>query len=475
MRRILAALPLLVLVLAFAYPALPSPSVPTPYRPTDHAIIAYDNKTGTQLFNMSDAHHGPECQGPEVMHTVTALRDRVYVCNGHWMTNAYSIGTGAIYVLPDHMMDWTNGTASYRFDMSTYRSSSRDWVDFDIMPPASLLMVNGQNGTSLRDGIHGSTDSSGPFNAQPGNSHFGAQVYRNWTHDTFAQTGAGPWETIGFDNSFPTAAVHRQTFEIQLSRTHIRVGMPTYNRWWVDSEISPPLTWTQGVVSLNHRSYNAGKACPDSNIQGPCGADTWHWANELFSCVTDGVLTPGCDAAFTMIHGDQEYARVGEATITFPRPAPPGSSFFVTALASTSSGRQMQVSTNGGLTYQDLPRLAQCDGCYLGDEWYKNYRLDNVPTGTQEIRLRAADGNNSWVARNFELWNFGALSSTVVPQATAVATLPPPPPTPTSEPTPEPTIVPTIEPTATPTTCYRGVYVGDEAPDPIRGEVIACP
>ena len=33
------------------------------------------------------------------------------------------------------------------------------------------------------------------------------------------------------------------------SRTHMRFGMPAYGVTWIDTDIDPPLTWSQGVIS----------------------------------------------------------------------------------------------------------------------------------------------------------------------------------------------------------------------------------
>src|SRR5207302_8424505 len=71
----------------------------------------------------------------------------------------------------------------------------------------------------------------------------------------------------------------RTTFELHLSRTHLKFGMPAYNLWWMDGDIAD-LGWSSGVVQLGHHSYNPDKAC---DFNGTCGPNTWHWDNVSIS------------------------------------------------------------------------------------------------------------------------------------------------------------------------------------------------
>ena len=87
--------------------------------------------------------------------------------------------------------------------------------------------------------------------------------------------------------------MQRDTFELDISKNHIRFGMPQYNFWWVDADI-PTLDWSQGVVQLGHHSYNPEKDC---NYDGTCGPNTWHWDNVS--------ITPA--VPFTILRADQRY------------------------------------------------------------------------------------------------------------------------------------------------------------------------
>src|SRR5262249_49387601 len=78
-----------------------------------------------------------------------------------------------------------------------------------------------------------------------------------------------------------------------------------YDFWWFDSDIQP-LSWTRGVVQLQHNTYNPFKVCPIPDGQAPpgydftrdggdgtCGPNTWHWGSlSISSAVPFTILKP---------------------------------------------------------------------------------------------------------------------------------------------------------------------------------------
>lgn len=416
--------------------------------PSVHRTL-YGNEAGATLIRPMNAQHGPECQGPEITHLVDANVGTFYICSGnaHGMTGINCPGTCAIYLTPDHLIDISAGTAIFRFDMSSLRFSARDWIDIWIGPPNTHLQAFGQDGIEPRDGIVISMENQNPghastaaINPHPGNTRFvGRGVFNNHVRTGITETDAPGYETFlrypgdsaacryeggrlpldaqGYCHS---SAVQRETFEVQLSKTHLRVGMPTHNVWWIDTAIS--LDWNAGMIELNHRSYNPGKdEGPWCQPIGGCRATTWHYDNFYISPAIP----------FTFIDAQQEQALGGRTTtITFPQAAPADAE-----LRFISTGpRTWEFSTDLGATfrraeYRELTR-------YLDPtSWHWN-AVTGIPAGTREIRVR----NPSGIARDFGILSFGALAqATPTPTGTPTLTSTP---TVTSTPLPPETAIP---------------------------------
>lgn len=493
MRRFLAFLPLLILAVALAdvreyrttdAQALPpntyletvagSPSSPLSGPPDSLFKTLYSNSGGITLTSSMGAQHDSNCSGPEGVHTVDDNAETVFRCRDHVMTAVNSPGTVKVYLTADHMADFSQGTATIRWNMSTYRTSSRDWVDFAIMPFDDHYQAWGQNGLTPRNGITLTME-----NQVPGQSRLVGSVFRNFQRTGFGQvTGSRPYEAF-----LTPDKARRDTFQIELSRDRIRVSMPDYNAVWIDAAISPPLDWTQGIVQWNHAAYNPGK--DDSqwcravvlgpNDAGHCGANTWHWGNFYISPAVP----------YTVIKADREYTRFGESRVTFQQPAPSGAWLQFIAVANNAAGRPLDLSFDGGHTWQRAVMLPLSG--YAGDEWYKSY-WQQIPAGVQSVEFRAAD--NNWIARDFAILSQGstpvaeatgtpaALPTPTVPvvspTTTASATgtpTPDPTGTPTSVPGDTPTAVPTVTPTPT-LLCTVALFRGD---DLIHGPPTPCP
>ena len=81
----------------------------------------------------SQGHHGPNCEAPLATHTVTAYQDTIYQCKNHVMTTINAGGYGALYMTPNEMIDFSE-EGVIRFDISTLRTSGRDWIDVWVTP-----------------------------------------------------------------------------------------------------------------------------------------------------------------------------------------------------------------------------------------------------------------------------------------------------------------------------------------------------
>jgi hypothetical protein len=78
-----------------------------------------------------DAQHGSACQGPPATHTVQALSDSVFICNGHVMTSAYGNGYGQATVsIPASIRRRYVRPTSSRCSLA--RSSSSAWPQLQL-------------------------------------------------------------------------------------------------------------------------------------------------------------------------------------------------------------------------------------------------------------------------------------------------------------------------------------------------------
>ena len=419
-----------------------APTAPAPY-PTvaplsawDVTVHSRDSQTWQQLEAMT-ADHGTNCAGPPATHALTgAYADAVFQCSNHIMTALKAEGYGVIYLTPPVVADWADQPAVIQWDMSTARTSLRDWVDLWVTPfDTHLQLPLDDTWPDLtgppREGVHLLMSNAGQ-----------QSIFRGgFTHNFVVDGPASNWWT-GYESFLVPSAARRDTFQLTLSRTHMKFGMPAYNFYWVDADI-PDLGWDSGVVQFGHHSYNPQKDCDPSS---PCLPNTWHWDNVS--------ITPS--DPFTITRAQQPYVSdQTAAAVTFPAPATAGSH-----LRFVGVGDQYQASFDGGVTWQAVPLQPQE---FLKPDKAQNYWLA-VPTGTQAVHLRAQGGWwGSWMARDISLWGQVTVppsQRTPTPTSAAPTRTPTPPPpvtpgptatdlpTPTSLPSPTPTSV--TAPTATP-------------------------
>jgi hypothetical protein len=364
-----------------------SPSSPQPFNAPDIdvTVLSHDNYN---IMPMQAA-HGQDCSPPPATHPIVKVEDTVFLCKDHIMTAIFS-GYGSIYLTPNQLMDFSQGEAVLRWNMSTLRTSSRDWVDVVIQPFDQNLQINFEDAHVPQEAVH--------LEMVGGGNVFEPTIWRNYVKERVASDMFKSYDTF-----LTPSATRRDTFELRLSKTHMKFGMPDYNVWWIDTDIQP-LTWNLGVVQLNQRSYNAEKACatpavPESFgenqfgvIDNPYGAahcppNTWHWDNIN--------ITPA--VPFAMLRADRSVIDAAHpSAITFPGPAPANAHLHFVA-----GGVPIEYSLDGGATWAP----AQIQGRPLNKPEHGEAYWTPVPMGTQSVMLRGHDnGSIKWAIQDISIW-----------------------------------------------------------------------
>lgn len=353
-----------------------APATPTPWRADQWEVVVHSRDMTTwDALEPMQAGHGPDCSPPPATHPISAYADAVFQCRDHIMTAINASGYGAIVLTPAALLDFSKGEAVLRFDVTTLRTSGRDWIDLWITPYEDNLQIplhdwlpdlNGEP----RRGIH----------ITPGfdqkNTAFSANVVRN-----FQVQGVDGIDWIGYEQFLSPSPMRRDTFELRLSRTHIKFGMPAYNFWWVDKAI-PALDWSQGVVQLGHHSYTPTKDCAG------CKPNTWHWDNFY--------MLPA--VPFQIEQLAQRYVDANTTQrLSLPAPAPANAH-----LRFSGIGKSLQVSFDDGKTWVNAARQAQ--------EKYKEEAFwtywTPIPAGTTVVRFRGQDWSvGKWRMKDISVWS----------------------------------------------------------------------
>ncbi len=322
-----------------------------------------------------DAHHGADCGPPPNTHRITRYDQMVFRCRDHVMTAIAADGYGAIVLTPDRQLDWSAGDAIVRFDVSTFRSSKRDWIKVWVSPYDAQLPVPA--GAFVPD-LNG-PPAQAVFVEMTADGNLCARVVRD-----FDITGLPCTDWPALDQRLEPSASRRTAVEVRISRTHVRVWLPEHNIVFTDTPLDVPLSFTRGVVQFAHYSYTPGKcdACD--------GPNTWHWDEVR--------LAPS--VPFTIVRADKRYVDGAGGTVTLRRPAPANAHFrFVAA------GVAPQLSFDGGATWRDaVAQRTSRESDPIRQYWTP------VPAGTQSVTLRPGlpiswwPHNDVWIARDFSVW-----------------------------------------------------------------------
>ncbi len=352
------------------------PEQPTAWDSSDWDVTVHSRDVDTWFeLNAMNAAHDENCEMSSATRVISSYQDAVYQCQNRLMTALNADGYGAIYLTPDYMVDFSEGEAVISFDMSTARASGRDWIDLWITPYDNHLQLPL---TDWLPALSGEPRESVHIMMHLGeNSAFKGEIIHNFEVEELAQTEYG-WQ--GYEYFFDPSTIDQEKFELRISDTHIKFGIPEYNFWWIDTEISN-LGWDKGVVQFGHHSYNPTEECED------CGPNTWQWDN-----ISIEPATP-----FTILPANQRYVDTDtEANITFDKPAPRNAH-----LRFAGIGNNLEVSFDGAQTWQEAQLQEQEQ---YSDEHFRSYWTP-VPAGTTEVHVRGqAWWGAEWHVRDMSIW-----------------------------------------------------------------------
>jgi len=379
-----------------------SPASPQSTVPSDLDVQIH-RRDPSDAMEAMDAQHGIDCGAPPATHPINTLAQGVFSCKNHLMTAIGDSGYGEIALTPNYMADWSSGTTTITFNVSTLQDNPSDWIEVWLVPfaenqtlPFEIQTIDFQG--PPKDAIVLSLNQSELMGTRSGD----VTLFRNYVQANalpkLACTFTGSAECInptGAPSVVPASAVTRVQYEIDISNGHIKFGLPGVVTW-TDAGFSFP--YTQGIVQLVHHSYNPLKHSPGTGI------DTFHWSN----------LTISNAVPFTIINGAERSINDGTAAgIHFPAPAPTASYLRFSALGTIS------ISLDGGTTY--VPAILQEPISH--SEHFTSY-MTPIPAGTQSVLVRGVDNvyAQPWWVRDPAIWSLtptGALPGGALPAAPA--------------------------------------------------------
>lgn len=363
---------------------------PKPWEPADWSIVRHMRDPGSwyQVESMM-AWHGTMCQKPtdpiEPTHLVDSYQGMLFLCRNHMMTATNASGYGVTYLTPNRMVDFAGGEAVVRFDVATQRESGRDWIDLWVTPFAENLV------TPVDDSI---PDLQGEprravhvrMTAERTRSAFEAAVVRDFKATKLPSLTTDGYETAFAARGLAPSATRRDTFELHISRTRVKFGMPRYNLWWVDAPVAD-LGWSRGVIQIGHHSFN-----PAADGGSP---SSWHWDNIG--------MQPA--VPFTIIRADRRY--VDQSTpngeVVFPRAAPAGAFLRGSGIGVTEVSVLKADGRWSGYSDDILQVAKKFDPKRFASGWMA------IPQGTTRVRLRPKGkldaSAGAWMVRDLSIWS----------------------------------------------------------------------
>lgn len=246
-----------------------APDEPTAWSSPRWDVIVHDRTDGAT--NAMDADHDHACGAPPATHAVKSPSDAVFLCRDHLMTalNSSDPGYAVIYLTPAAMVDWSSGQATLSFDVSTGRSTNRDWIDLWLTPWEHNMVLPSELYTP---DLNGPPRRSLHFRVT---NKFAWQIYRQPEN---VKLSRNDWRDIPVPYSRP----QRDTFKFTIGGGFITLqytNVATQRTTLVERVPMPAdLGFSRAVVQLGHHSYTPSKDCHFSTI-GSCGPNTWHWDN----------------------------------------------------------------------------------------------------------------------------------------------------------------------------------------------------
>jgi hypothetical protein len=409
----------------------------------------------TEIVNEADVQHGPNCEPPgrdgSVTHVAPTVRDLLFQCANHVMTYGPS-GTSAVRLTPNRVADFSQGTVTVDFHVSTLSRSSRDWLfvavqNWDVQEQKITDEFIPSAKGNPRDTIMLEQGTANGFSSEPGT--WALKVYDSNRNRPVNLHGASIDDAIGGRGA--RSAQVRQHFQLVINPAgHVKFWLPDLNYVITESAI-PPITWSKGVVTFVHNTYSPDKGYnPDTGTcddpaNNVCGhANTWHWDN----------FNVNPNAPLTIVKTDHRSTdNAPEDTFQFAQPLPAGSVVRFEAWA-----EQAFVRFDNGIEVEATKVSAE-----NGHGEHANSYLVPGVTGATLVHTRVI---GTWAGRtlnNVEAYALGVAPSptpTTSPTGTATPTAtasPSPSPTTTPSPSPTPSASPSPSPTPSPV-CNEALY-----------------
>jgi hypothetical protein len=337
-----------------------APAAPTRFASANWDISVHSREHHGETMDAMHAQHGADCSAPPATHAISRFDQAVFQCRDHVMTAMNAGGYGEIVLTPNRLVDFSKGEAVISVDVSTLVTSRRDWWDIWITPFNENIQLPCEVSCA---------DLQGPprraVHVYMTETFSGTTGFRAEIHNNFTSTEVPGDFSTGYEAVLKPDAARRDKFELRISRTHIKFGMPGYGLTWVNAPISN-LGWDVGVVQFAHHSYTPEK---DEAIANP-HANTWHWDN-----VSIKPARP-----FKMIRAQQ---RAVTSTATFATASPANA-----RLRFAAYGTSMQVSFNGGKTWTNATRQAQSVNA---TDAFASYWTP-MPAGVKSVQFRGQPG-----------------------------------------------------------------------------------
>ena len=352
---------------AWANPSAPLPAWGLPELADWGFVVHSRDSEGVLTANWHD--HGPNCEGPPSEHLSNLYIDSIFLCRNHIMTSIGEGGYGLAYMMPPVMATFgANDSFEISWRMSTLLTSSRDWVDLQIIPVANFSTMSLDPGFAPDlQGVSPNTvwvtlDAFGGWQQCP---NCDGQFGRELMDDVFL---GSPTERL----------MERELFVLTIDNGFLSMSSPEVGATWIPGSNVPDPNFCAGgcVIVFGHHSYNPTKdPSPDGQFQE---MNTWHWSD------------------FSINHtSPMPFNRANEINI-YTRPAAVVSaSWNVPSIAGDvlhcgAIGMNTQYSFDGS-TWFNAPTAPGSDPDTSNYVW-RGIVINNVPVGTDLVYFRGASG-----------------------------------------------------------------------------------
>ncbi len=386
-------------------PAAPQSFYGTP----NYAIFIHSRDVQTQYQPYpSVADHGPNCEPPflnnpednyEISHPVTAYDQVIFSCKNHLMTNLRADGYGLINIMPNQLVDLSQGEAVVTIDVSSFDQSAqgRDWWTITLMPLASF---NPLHAPDWAPDLEGYAPNALWIHTRLFN---GKRYFEIEMTDNERKLIKFPAAFKSLEELVKPSKGTRDTYELRISNNSIRLGMKLREDhplgqayfWWVDTETDAEgnpvnIPWNKAAVMMGHYVYNSRKG-------GNGMENTWHWDN-LY-------IAPAIPMSISV--PDARFADSDDPTLSFDLPAPPNAFLLFAAPDIQRVSNSIEVSFDEGNNWNKAQRITGST-TDVTDPWgvsYGSFKI-TIPEGTQEVRFRGQDGDiQRWMARDVYIFS----------------------------------------------------------------------